>query len=565
MTRLTVVQSRTQATDVDGNPFVIESELATLDNDEFDEAYDTFVHAAPEDDTRVPLYRIVWKKFTAPQSEYHVRLIHLVLLYRRLAARIEADDVDWVTCRGLDPKYRALAVDVAEATGVKVDVASPATRRTRLLTVLVALAGLAVFFADQMFSLLVRPLFAVPDRMPTVFIPSMGRFHTVEHLLDAVSTEHAVIIPPMTVAWLRSRSSYPEIAAQDPIPINMTARPRMLVREAHFLAEELLPELAIGRFDRSVIGFLWQEFDVRLTHSVAYEIDEVLDAGLLRSLLYYVITDDIVERYGCETLVANSAAPMGKAMLAAGKRHGVCLYHLRHSMVTGYTPAPPFNATEFVEGPLATEHLKDANHVSDTSNFIETGFEYLREMAAERADTTADPNEPFTFFLGTQPYDDARRLAFVENVLAGFEALPVDYRVVLKTHPEESAVFYRDAVDDPRVTVVTEDLSRHLREADLAVTINSNVGLEAMLAETPCVSVNKWRPVVRAPPYALHLPVPLLESPNEIRAFFETLDPERLADLGARQCEAVREGFILDGEAADRMAEHIEGGDERPG
>lgn len=538
--------------------FVIEQELSTLQTEQFETIYASFATEDATPGSSFPLYRILWKWFTTPQTRHQTQLLQQVHLYKQLESRIKNDDISVMRCGDLDEKYRALIADVASSTGIDATVEPPSNSLTRLHTFVAALLGLSIFFADQLISLLLKHRFTVPETLKTIFIPSLGRFHSMESVLDSASYEFDVMITPMTLAWLRSRPDYPEIAAHDPIPMNTLITPGSLLREIRFLSFELGPQLLGKRFDRALTEFLSEQFDAEMPHSVAYEMDEMLDAGLLRSLLYYLLAEEIIQRYDCKTLVVNSASPIGKAIMAAGQEQGVELYHLRHSIVTGYTPSPPFGSTEFIEGPMASEYLESAEFAPDTSDFVETGYEYLADMY-QKESGEFDTDEPISVFIGTQTADDSIRRDFIQHTLEGVNKMPLETDVIIKTHPDESAEFYHSVVDDYDVTIVEDELRSHLKNADLAITINSNVGLEAMLMKTPCISVNEWRPSMRSMPYVGGCHVPVIESYSDVLSFFEKLDASRLQEIYHKQQKTLEEKLILEGHPAQRIASHIGG------
>ena len=553
---LQVARSEADIDDTVTETFIISNELNSMSVSELESVYESFARGEVDVGTRLPLYRIIWQKIAVPTLGQRIRLLHLVILYQRLERTLDEKNIDIIECCTTHKKLTALIKDVAASNDIPVHGNEP-TRRSRKRQVILAVTAVLPFFIDQFVSMLVSPLLKTPDRMTTIIVPSMGRFQTIQDILSTAEFDFDVIITPMTVAWFRSKKHYPGIAAHSPATFNSYLSLAAFRDEFAFLRRELLPAFLWGEIDDALSSFLRTEFDVEMSHSIAVEVEELFSGKLIRSLLYYLMTDDIILKRGCDTLVVNSASVMGRSIMAAGKKHDVELYHVRHSAVTGYTPETPFGSIEFVEGSLAIEHLEGVPFVEETSNFIETGYQYLAEQRTD-AHKAFTPREPLDVLIATQPYSDDLRLTVVTEILDGLASYDGEYSVTIKPHPDEDAAFYQQRVDSDSVTVVEGDLQESLDSADLVVVINSNAGLEALIAGVPCITLNFWKPVIREMPYTRRLPVPRLGESAEVREFFESLSHERLTSLQHRQQAALESSFIFDTSAAERMAAHIQ-------
>jgi len=273
--------------------------------------------------------------------------------------------------------------------------------------------------------------------------------------------------------------------------------------------------------------------------------------------LYYYLSDKIINSKECENLIVNSASIMGRSIMAAGVKHNLNVFHIRHSVVTGYTPETPFGAIEFVEGPLATKHLDQVSYVEDKSNFIESGFPYLTELVEEERERYT-VEEPIRVLLATQPYSDTVRLTFIREVLTQVAESDHKFNITIKTHPGEETEFYKKHFQDNNVQVASGDLREYFKDADLVITINSNAGLEALLAGIPCVTLNFWKPFIREMPYSRYLPVPSLESEKDVTQFFSKLGVNALIEIQCSQQSEIPTNILLDGDAAERIANFIE-------
>jgi len=127
-------------------------------------------------------------------------------------------------------------------------------------------------------------------------------------------------------------------------------------------------------------------------------------------------------------------------------------------------------------------------------------------------------------------------------------------------HPGESAGFYRDLLDRlgpldvQRIDIAVGDLYEYLLHGDLVVTINSNVGLEAMMLGTTCVVVNRWEPLCPTHPYAEYGDVPILRCREAVDDFFADLTPGQIETLAQDQLAFVMANYRLESNAGSEIA-----------
>jgi hypothetical protein len=189
-------------------------------------------------------------------------------------------------------------------------------------------------------------------------------------------------------------------------------------------------------------------------------------------------------------------------------------------------------------------------------------------MEIEQRRTRQEPWEAadsgsLTVVIATQPLADDRRRTFLETTLKAVEAASNSIDVSLKPHPEEDPTFYRPLLkrSSVDVTVKTGDLLETLVAADVVVSINSNVGFEAILAEAANLCVNLWEPLTWSMPYAEEGPVPILREEREVMDEIASLTSETVADLQERQLTFARENVVLSTDCATDIARSIHQGE----
>lgn len=542
-----------------GHPtFAIKETISEMTQSEFERLYTGFANADVDCGSRIPIFEIMWKK--AVVAERGVRLLHLIYLFEELSEVVVSENITVIRYDELDRKYEALVRDVAEAHSVMIEGGSASYRIRgavdRLSAVLASALVMIQFLADQVVSAILGRIRWTPNNLNSVFVPVRGHFDRMEPVIAELDSDYELLIPTSTIRWLREREQYDKLTSHSPVPMNMMSSIRDILSGPGFLLIEAWKVVLLGELDDALKRFLTEEFQISMPNCIANETNHWLQSrSFTVSCLFFNLSSRVFDRCGCNSLAVGSAGQKGKAIMAGGDAVKADLYHIRHSVVTGYTPDPPFDSTTFVEGSIAMEQVEQAPFVSDTSNFVPSGYQYLADMVGRHA-ACYDPGDPVKILVATQPYENETKTAFINNVLAGVEAMPTDAEITIKTHPRESPDFYESVVPND-VEIADSNLHGYLNSSDLVLTINSNVGLEAMLFGTPCVCINEFEPMIQTMPYAKQDTVPLLQSASEVREYFDNLESEKLKSLQLAQRGTVEDGFVTDGTPARHIAKTI--------
>lgn len=540
--------------------FTVESLLASRNSSEYDRVFRRIATTDPGDIAGVPLYEFTRTNLAFSFSQNAAppdAITHLVVLYRALEDVFEERDPAAVEVGDLDPTYQAVVVDVARANDLPVRGIDEGKRPTYWQGLVAGFLGLLLLVADQVFSLLWKPFVGGVESAPTVFIPLVNRFDSMQPVMDAYEGECRTVLPSATLTWLRDvRHRVPELATYDPSPLNYFTSPALLAWEIVSLVR-FAWALTVEDAFRDQLRTLSRE-------RLGVEFEETL--GLVAANLYRTHLPAIPNLFVAERMldvldpgrvVVGSLGSRQQAVLVPARRRGLLTYHVPHTATTGYEVLPRPPTVHFVPGQVAVDHLESSEQAEDLSNLEPAGRPQLAALAYDRPDEFDPVAEPLQVVVATQPFDDDIRRTFVRDVLDAVADSGRDVRVVVKIHPNERASFYDDPLAGREwVDLATDDLQDHLLSADLVVTINSNVGLEAMVLGTPCVCVNEWSPMVRTRPYAEAGPVPVLTERAAITDFFADLDADGLADLRDAQHEYLDERFALEG-SPERIAEYV--------
>jgi len=529
--QLCIVENRSDLTSVteDCDTFVVESALQEVPVVEFERIFRSIIEADHSQVGNLPLYgviRIHLALLFDPTGTPPMALPHLIILYRLIDEHLNQNGYDTILCHGLSKNYQAVVVDVAEKHPVNVKKSASSGGRRMVVGFIVGIYGYFRLIADQMFSFFWKHTCRNPDPTQTVFVPHVNRFNNIRPVLDKFSDEYELVLPISSVYWLRNRNNrYAAIKKYNPSPLD------------YFVTlGGIIDTIRRGKY---LLGNLFAEHIPGLANTV--------------------VAKQMIADLEPERLVVGSLGSRQQSILYAAIEAGIDTYHVPHSGTNGYEKTPPSETVHFVPGHHIITHLEDSEQVSNTENIVPAGRPKLSELS-DRDIKPADDWQPdaIRIVIATQPFPDPIRTRFIQQVLDSLKLTPNSIDVVVKIHPNETRTFYESVIlEYPfRVRIVEKDIYEYVTGAELTITINSNVGLESMVVGTPCVCIGIWSPLIRARPYAVCGPTPVLSTTDEIRTFFSGLTPARVEELAQSERTFANEMY-LNGDIADRISDVI--------
>jgi len=283
-------------------------------------------------------------------------------------------------------------------------------------------------------------------------------------------------------------------------------------------------------------------------------------------LLSFPIGKAIIKNPDCKAVVVGGPTVPCRGLLYAADKLETDAYLVPHGITRPREPLAPSSTMMFVPGRFGKAYLEGVFPDDRLPDIIATGRPYLESQYGERREQYDPPKagDPIRIVLATQDFSDRVRETFVQETLVGIEQMGHTVEVIIKTHPSESTALYEEILgrkpsrSNTSVRIEETGLQRHMREADLLITVNSNVGLEAVILGTPSVSINLFKPYVPAYPYVQAGAVPELTSREDIESFLEEIDAETLQSLRERQEEFLQNNYSLGGGSPKRIADRIE-------
>jgi hypothetical protein len=281
-----------------------------------------------------------------------------------------------------------------------------------------------------------------------------------------------------------------------------------------------------------------------------------------------VLTSVIVKNTLCyEKIIVGGMHPRDRAILISAIENDIKTYYIPHSITKRYEIIPPSETTMFVPGKFGIKHLQSMYTSNNLPILSPLGRPYLSDPIycdnnknnVTKRNTQVGDN--ISVMIITQPIKGGVREQFVQDIIESIRETNIQVSISIKVHPAESKSRYRNLVQDLQakkiVTIHDEKLNKLLTESDLVITMNSNVGMEAMLIGTPCVIYNTQSPFREIPVYAVQDLVPVLRRPEKLRDFLMNLDPKRLNKMGKKQNEFFCDKIRTSGAISEDIAKSI--------
>ena len=563
VTRLLVVQDASDGSTVRAvETFVLNEETADVDDTQTDEVLRTMYEMEPDSPYSVPMYRILWTHLAANYPD-HGSLLELIPLSERLSEHIRSADIDEIVIgEGAQRKYVPVVEDVAADCGCRVRDRTEVTPRGRVKSVIETLWN----FLAQPLLLVVNQLVSasLPERgdtrRPVAMFPFPGRYDSTMPIARELAETVSCYVPHLgsdvfdwpDVDWNIPLYSYQRHSSLD------------IVRDEMSVFLELLSPWKRQAFADALCKVLSDELGVNLPRTIRYAVDLVIKRNA-RAILYYCWALDFLDDDVVAAVLVGGPAPRDMAILQAAFEHGKDAYYVHHSVVTGTEFLPRPAATYFVPSEIGAEHIRQIHGDADLPTLDVTGRPYIDERygPADLDDSSSlRDTSKIVVMIATQPYRDKIRERFVRRIHDAVARSAVIDEVRIKLHPSESESFYKNLLKHSNreatpVSIADSGLEEEIGRSSLVVTINSNVGLEAMIQGTPAVCYNEWHPSIQNKPYTRADQIPVFDDAAGLTEYFESLTIDGLDDLRRDQTEYAREQFLAGGSAAERIADHI--------
>jgi len=553
---VTAEEGNDRAVGGDTTRFVVEKELSRISQSTSDTVYAELSNADVDVGLSLPLYDIAWPHIL---KEQRGALYQSVLVYIRLEAVCKQVKPDVVAVDDdVDREIQAVVRDFCDSYGVPAQATGGEVSKLGAVRRFVICSFFLIpFFTDQAASLVLKRLTSSPTKTDVVFVPALGRTESILPVLREATFKFETVITSMASSWVwQFRND--DFDRFNPRPISQFTSLRLIARQSRLFVSIGMNILCGDKLTSELDRTIEQELDVNLDRALEYSVQNGFRTRLFGSLFLYPLFEELLDTVDTDIVATGKLSPAGRAIVMASIANSKDVCHIPHGTGSADCPNPPEELTELTSGEFDIRYYSESQQVRTHWNCVATGRPYLTELYEEYGDPARfSPSEPYKLLLATQPF--RYRDAFVRDVIRATEASSVEFEIVIKIHPSEDLSFYTSHENQfENVSVVENDLFRYLEDADLTLTVYSNVGLESIIVGTPCVIVNRWNPISPIPIYARYGPVENLRDRDQITEFLSNINPEKLSDLLNFQQDVMSDGYELKADAAKKMVKTIQ-------
>lgn len=531
----------------------LDEELSKVDRSEYKDLWGSLTRFGNSRGEDQPVLQAIWPHVVLPGRDRKGSLLTGIILLDRISSVVNENQYKTIVVHGIDDFHRKILLDVSSMTGVEIIKCQENNKSDSppLLTL-----NLLLFFFDQIISIVFNFAFSNNSDAEIVVFSFPGRYDSIKPVIEKFRKSPRILVSPLTLSWFLNQSN--RFNGIESRPINTYSSPRVMLDQIKTL-KSLHSQLSTGElhFEGEFQSFLRDERTLDASNTV-HHASSIAIRQHIRQILTYPLQQRAVAVENPESVVVGGMSPRDRFALLAGEQQGCELYYVPHSILSGYEVMPaPRSTTYFVEGEYAVEFLRRSPLYPIVPDIVASGRPYLQKLS-QTPKRGEDESSAFVITIATQPYNSEIRKEYVRTVLDAVQHIPFDHEIILKIHPSEDEAFYTEILNDrSSIELQTEAIQPVIDRSDLLITINSNVGMEAMIRGTACVSFNKWEPLTPMSPYIEEGPIPALTNETELIEYFTAFDTETQQRLLETQSGFVETKLELD-QCASRIAKRIE-------
>lgn len=517
-------------------------------------------------DERCIKYSTVWHSLAKPQS---TNLIWVILFTKRLETHLQTLGVTEGTLicdDSLEDPYVAAVEDLITGTQLNCKRLGKTSLKSTLLvlTQLIQVIVKTCFILGDWLVAHILKLFRSPHKSTVCYVPSMGRLGSTLPVAEAFESKPFTLVPEPASYFLFRNEGRAALANYNPVTAAQHLSIRGLIKQVIDVCFITREAVLMDSFTPNLIDSVESEFNFRLESASGTLVRQTLtNFHLVRAILLQRSLRAAFSKQHLKKVVVGTLDPIGRTVVHEACERNLHAYHIPHSIATTHPPNPRKEVTQFVSGEMDTWYYKNVVPRDQWWDWVPLGRPYLSELNNQYKGQTNEPthcqseSKHLTIVVATVSGPREVREQFITTML---ESLNNDrFKIVIKPHPDEDPDLYHQ-VSEPyeNASVITTDLYDMIDEADLTVTINSNVGLESIVIGTPAVCYNAWQPFILDQTYALSEEVPVFRSREEFKSFVDGMNRGFISGLLADQRKFVSENYVLNENVAENIAEFIE-------
>ena len=541
---------------ITGDSFIIESELEDICEDEY-RRLDAKLYDLEVNTDSLPLFNICrfWI-YSGHYSTERESMSNYITIIDRLQNEISKKRIDKIKSYNIGASLEPALYDAARPCDVEVELnQEPSNRKNRIIPKIITLFWAFPLIADQLIGSLFGDSYQNNSTTKTVFVPSQTRFRSIEPVLKNMNTDFSIILKRSYIMRALRGHVNPELKKYDTSLAHTHVSLSNISSQIRYLLLDFIPrELIRNTTEKKLIASFEEEFGLNLEDTIPYIFDTIYRSRIANQILKYYIYRGVLQSTNPERIVSGIGySPSAEAIWLAAQDLDTEALDLPHTITLNPPQIGEFTDAAFLSGEFAKEYISTNYRKRARGTKLKpNGRPYIELLTEEVSGETQRTGDRVKVLVATQPFNEDTREIFLQGALQGLEQVQIPTETIIKTHPSESKELYTSSKEssDHDFDIVEGDIWPELEKSDIVITLNSNVGLEAILADCLSVTINLRRFYGHRPlPFTLSAPVPVLKSEDEIDEFFENLSASKIENLKTSQKKFVEDGYELSGVA----------------
>ncbi|WP_144905928.1 hypothetical protein [Halobellus captivus] len=482
-----------------------------------------------------------WTKFTNPTPGNQSELIKKIVLYEELQNADISESTETIVCHNLSSKYECVVHDFCIANNINISITN-SSKVTYMLRqakkIFVTFIQLSAILLEQLLFGFIGMFKLSTNRKigDQIFIPNPNRYESIKPVAEELGIKTLVVPwPYLLLQWKRNK--LPSNNAF--ISINQFSS---IISAPYSLKIILATIINRKKICDDLSEIIELQRGYRLPRSVAFSVNHILVSNVF-CLCYCHPAKEMVNTLEPKSLVIGSPGIFSLPILTmANQQQGVETFHIPHSITRPFEPILP-DTTQFLSSVLGLQYIQKIG--LDIGDNIPVGRPYFKEITTRDVNRgeKCDKQKDINVLIGTQPFLDDIKQDLIDMVLVGANRNPHETNIRIKIHPSESVEWYDDCTHIP---IYEDKLEENLKWADLTITINSNIGVEAVLNGSAVFYVNVWEGKVNDFPLVLTGKISHFTNRDNFLEAICKMDQGELRDTFNQQYRYITSQFALD-------------------
>jgi len=461
----------------------------------------------------------------------------LILIYKEISKIVEEKNIRRIICGDVSRNHSLMIRDLCDEKSIdfiQEDRNHAIYYYYEVISMAItSLLSFIILILDQLFSFFLSPIFTAETNSTIAIMFPVGRPEAFGQLYDFRNKFDTIYTLRFVSYIFKYRKVISKTAKVNIAQSNIDFG--VLFSEVKLLGWVLYDTIYKKSLSRNISNWLYENENVNLDRLVMrLYIRTVLPN--LDTIISYITATHLFKQKSYNKILLPGTTRTSRGVAYAAENEEIEIFHLHHGIGGKRIIADTLPQIRFTPGRLNQFYIEGS--YNENIKPVPTGLPKHQKILEKKNNIESDRDctASETALVATQPFVDEVRRGFVSNVVDAI-LTETDFHVVIKPHPGEDSEYYQRMINNKydshsreRITIHEEDLYEHLYNANITITINSNVAIESVIMGTPSLTYNKWAPDVSTPLYVDHGSIPKFISRDGLDSFLDELNTNRMIE-----------------------------------